>query len=133
MARVLVVDDDHGIRLLLAHLLEALGHDVVATGDADAAVARLETEQIDVALCDIVMPGHDGLWLVDQILTRFSGVAVVILTGLKQLDARVTLRPGVVAYLTKPFDEDALAEAIQLGVRERQRTPAARRPPFAFL
>ena len=120
MRTVLVVDDDPGVRDLLAHILEPLGHHVLMADNADAAIAVLQYRHVDVAVCDIVMPGHDGIWLVDQILTRFPAVAVAILTGLQELDPHVTLRPGVVAYLTKPFDEDALAEVIQLGFQQRQ-------------
>src|SRR5688572_18663787 len=100
---VLVVDDDEGVRMLLGQWVQHLGHHLRSADTAEAAITELESGTVDVALCDIRMPGADGIWLADRIRERFPYVAIVLATGLHEMDPTVTLRPGVVAYLMKPF------------------------------
>ena len=109
---ILVVDDDEATCRLLADWAHALGYRVDVTFGADSALQILRRGGIHVVLCDIVMPGHDGVWLIDQIGKHCPEVAVVVATGLTRMDPRVTLRPGVTGYLTKPFQFDELAAAI---------------------
>src|SRR5205085_4765991 len=70
-----------------------------------------------VALCDIRMPGHDGLWLAHHIRQDSPETAVIMATGVQDLDSAVTsLRRGVVDYLTKPFGRDRLRGAVERGL-----------------
>jgi DNA-binding NtrC family response regulator len=101
---ILVVDDDENIRALLRRAVEHMGHTVLDAPNATAAIDVLERNTVHLVLCDMRMPGHDGVWLVDQIVTRFPGVPVALATGVTEMDPRVTLRPGVIGYLTKPFE-----------------------------
>jgi DNA-binding NtrC family response regulator len=110
---ILVVDDDPNIRTLLRRALEHMGHQVIEAADAPSAIALLERTRVSLVLCDVRMPGLDGVWLVDQIVTRFPGVPVVLATGVTEMDPRVTLRPGVIGYLTKPFRLEPLKELIE--------------------
>jgi FixJ family two-component response regulator len=70
------------------------------------------------------MPGHDGVWLLDRIRAEHPGVAVVVATGLMEMDPLVTLRPGVVGYIVKPFGKKDVAEMVHLGLVERSRRNA---------
>jgi len=72
----------------------------------------MRTQPADVAFCDIVMPGKDGIWLIDQLRHHFPETAVVIATGLTRMDPSVTLSPRVAAYLVKPFDFEDVASAL---------------------
>ena len=118
---ILVVDDDEGVRKLLARWVEGMGYTVNVAPDAETALDIMRGIQIDVALCDIRMPGHDGIWLVDQMRRFHSGVAVVLATGLLELDPMVTLRAGVVGYIVKPFNREELERVIKRGMAERAR------------
>ena len=109
MKTILVVDDDTGIRSLLRRVLESLGHRVQEAAGALEALEVLKGTRVDLALCDVLMPGHDGIWLADQILARHPGVPVALATGLLEMDPTVTLRPGVVGYIVKPFRRHAIA------------------------
>jgi CheY-like chemotaxis protein len=109
MKTILVVDDDNGIRSLLRRVLESLGHQVQEAAGALDALELLKTSPVDLALCDVLMPGHDGIWLADQILARHPGTPVALATGLMEMDPTVTLRPGVVGYIVKPFRRQAIA------------------------
>src|SRR5262245_55471977 len=93
---ILVVDDDEGVRKLLTRWVTAMGHDAKVAPDAETALEMMGKWPIDVALCDIRMPGHDGIWLVEQMRSLFPAIAVVLATGLLEMDPMVTLRPGVV-------------------------------------
>ncbi len=110
---VLVVDDDDGIRRVLGQWVERLGYRMRSAGSADQAIEILSQEDVAVALCDIRMPDKDGIWLADQIRSRFASVAIVLVTGLHEMDVAFTLRPGIVGYVTKPFEREAISGAIK--------------------
>jgi DNA-binding NtrC family response regulator len=118
---ILVVDDDEGVCKLLARWVADMGHTVKVATDADTALAVMRACPIDVALCDIRMPGHDGIWLLDQMRRLYPGIAVVVATGLMEMDPMVTLRPGVVGYMVKPFSHEELDKFVKRGMVERKR------------
>ena len=109
---VLVVDDDEATCRLLGQWIRHLGFHVVSAFNALQALALMHAHPADVVFCDIVMPGHDGVWLIDQLRAQFPQTAVVIATGLTKMDPAVTLAPSVAAYLVKPFDFDDVASAL---------------------
>ena len=121
---ILVVDDDEGVRKLLGRWIAAMGHAVKVAPDADTALNIMRESPIDVALCDIRMPGHDGFWLLDQVRRLYPGIAVVLATGLLEMDPMVTLRPGVVGYIVKPFNREDLEQIVARGMVERKRLQA---------
>jgi putative nucleotidyltransferase with HDIG domain len=114
---VLVVDDESGVRDLLSRWLQAGGYDVAAVEGAEAALEAMGRVTAGVALCDIRMPGHDGLWLAGRLRHEYPETAVIMATGVQDVAPAVeSLRCGVVDYLTKPFGRDRLKEAIGRGV-----------------
>jgi putative nucleotidyltransferase with HDIG domain len=81
-----------------------------------------------VALCDIRMPGHDGLWLAERIRQRYPETAVIMATGVQDVAPAVeSLRQGVIDYLTKPFGRDRLREAVLRGLEWHRSAWDARR------
>ena len=121
---VLVVDDDEGVRKVLSRWVADLGYTVKTAEDADTALQIVRDSTIDVALCDVRMPGHDGIWLIEQIGRQYQEVALVLATGLVEMDPMVTLRPGVVGYIVKPFNREDLAQVIKRGMAEHKRLVA---------
>ena len=117
---VLVVDDDDGVRRVLGQWVERLGYRLRTAGSADQAIEILSQEAVAVALCDIRMPGKDGIWLADQIRARFASVAIVLVTGLHEMDVAFTLRPGIVGYVTKPFEREGISGAIRQALEWHQ-------------
>jgi cyclic di-GMP phosphodiesterase len=114
---VLIVDDEPGVRHLMRRWLESRGYTVAVAPSADQALELLATAPTAVALCDLRMPGHDGLWLAGQLRRSHPDTAVIIATGLNDVSAVVeSLRQGVVDYLTKPFERDRLCQAVSRGV-----------------
>jgi cyclic di-GMP phosphodiesterase len=114
---ILVVDDENGVRDLMSRWLKSGGYSVASASDADQALNLIEDAPPAVALCDIRMPGHDGLWLADRIRHDHPDTAVIMATGVQDVGAAVeSLRQGVVDYLTKPFGRDRLREAVTRGL-----------------
>jgi putative nucleotidyltransferase with HDIG domain len=114
---VLVVDDEFGVRDVMRRWLQAIGFSVKTAASAEHALEVMEERPAGVALCDIRMPGQDGLWLADRLRQEYPDTAVIMATGLDDVDPAVeSLRHGVVDYLTKPFGRDRLREAVSRGV-----------------
>jgi two-component system response regulator AtoC len=118
--RILVVDDDEALRESLALLLAAEGYEVVTAGDANGALARLE-EPVDVVLCDVRMPGRDGLELLPELIRRLPGAPVLLMSAYGSGDLAVeALKRGAFDYLAKPFQPSEVLLAIKKA-RERER------------
>jgi putative two-component system response regulator len=114
---ILVVDDDINIRELVGEWLATNGHRVVMAANAEEALWHVRRAPPAVAVCDIRMPGHDGLWLAQRIRTDAPETALIMATGVHDVGAAVlSLRQGVIDYLTKPFGRDRLREAVMRGL-----------------
>ncbi|HEY3050850.1 MAG TPA: response regulator [Gaiellaceae bacterium] len=115
MASVLVIDDEGPIRLLCRVNLEAAGMEVYEAEDGPSGVEVARSEQPDVILLDVMMPGMDG-WEVFGVLLRDERTAtipIVFLTARAELrDQARGLELGGVDYVTKPFDPLELAPMV---------------------
>ena len=126
-ASVLVVDDETGVRDLLTRWL-AGGYDVQTASSASEALQRVNGDPPAVAVCDIRMPGHDGLWLAQQIRKTAPETAVIMATGVQDAASAVTIvQRGAIDYLTKPFGRDRLQESVSRGVEWHRSAREARR------
>jgi putative two-component system response regulator len=125
---VLVVDDETCVRELMARWLASGGYEVRTAGTADEALQRIHDQPPAVALCDVRMPGHDGLWLAHQIRHDAPETAVIMATGVLDVGSAVTsLRQGVIDYLTKPFGRDRLRESVVRGIEWHKAARDSRR------
>ena len=137
MSSVLIVDDEPLIRELLARWLAPAGYDIREAPDAESALAIVDGAGPDVVMCDVRMPGHGGVWLVEQLHQRFPAVAVVLATANDGLPPGVSLKSGVVDYLVKPLDSNRVLAAVGRAVEWRKAALASeqRQPggadPFA--
>jgi DNA-binding NtrC family response regulator len=119
-ARVLVVDDEDGVRALIVRWARELGCTVDEAASAADALAAFDAHPAAIVLADIFMPLHDGHWLVSEIRARAPSTAVVMVTGRQDVRAAVTsLQHGLADYLVKPFGRERLREAIERGLAWR--------------
>src|SRR5215470_219864 len=124
---VLVVDET-SVRELMARWLASGGYSVRTASNAEEALQRVHVEAPAVALCDIRMPGHDGLWLAQHIRHDAPETAVIMATGVQDVGSAVTsLRQGVIDYLTKPFGRDRLRESVLKGIEWHRTAIESRR------
>ena len=137
MARILVVDDDEGVRTFLAEALEADGHDVQQASDGAAAIRRLEAESFHVLVTDLRMPVMDGMALVRRARAEQPELEIVVLTAHGTIETAIeAMKLGAFDYLQKPVEGPAelrlvVARAVERRVlRARSRRGRrARRPP----
>jgi len=109
---VLVVDDEAGFRELLTRILESAGCEVRTAHNAHAALQSIGEAGPAVALCDVHMPGPDGIWLAAQIRAISPATAVVLATSDDTIPPADSFRRGIVAYLVKPFERRAVLSAV---------------------
>jgi response regulator RpfG family c-di-GMP phosphodiesterase len=102
--RILVVDDDLSIRLLLKARLQNAGFDVQEASDAREALGILTTTSFDLALLDVRMPGMSGLELLPQLVKNYGQTGVVMLTACDDVSLAVqAMQMGAVDYILKSF------------------------------
>ena len=117
---MLVVDDDLENGELVVRRLGGLGFEAVAFDRPSAAVANLETDEWDVVLTDLEMPGMTGLELCHEVLARAPDVPVVLMTGYGTMESVLSaLRAGAYDFLTKPVGVDALDVAMARAMEHR--------------
>jgi response regulator RpfG family c-di-GMP phosphodiesterase len=115
MSSVLVVDDEAAMRNLMMRWVERSGHHASTAASADEAMDVLAQQLPAVAVCDVRMPGHDGLWLADRIRREYPDTAVIMASGARDIDPRIAEHTGAVDYLSKPFGRDRLLFALERG------------------
>jgi len=114
MRRVLVVDDEENIRLVLETLLERQGFQVQTAADAEQALAGLERFDPDFVIADVRMPGMSGISLCEQIKARGSAATVIVTSAYGSVDlALEALQAGAYDYVAKPFEKDAIVLALR--------------------
>jgi two-component system OmpR family response regulator len=120
---ILVVDDHHDIRGLLAKYLAKHGHRVSTAADAAAARKLLRAGAIDLVVLDIMMPGEDGLQLCRD-LRAAGDLPIILLTAMaEETDRVVGLEMGADDYVTKPFNPRELLARIKAVLRRSQSLP----------
>ena len=125
MSRVLVIDDDDVVRMLVVEILESAGHEVIAAEGAERALGLLENSDFDLVVSDVVMPGLSGLELLEIVRQRRASLPIVLVTGAGTYDTlSQALTRGAAGLVTKPFTHadlrQAVAEALDRADRSRE-------------
>ena len=109
MARLLVVDDESGIRGALVQVFEYEGHDVRAAEDGHAGIALASEFRPDVIFLDVKMPGLDGLDVLERLRGEDPSALVIMISGHGTIDTAIeATRKGAYDFLEKPLDTDRL-------------------------
>jgi two-component system response regulator MprA len=118
--RVLIVDDDPGVRIALARALEVDGYLVTQAEDGAQALAALAGARADAVVLDVAMPGMSGLEVCARLRDTGNEVAVLMLTARDEIDDRVAgLDAGADDYLVKPYALRELKARLRALLRRR--------------
>ena len=118
--RILVVDDEDTIRLVLAKYLRTRGVDVATAEAGDAALETLAGARFDLMLCDVRMPGLSGVEIVVPALEIDPDLGIVMLSAVNDAPtATEAMTHGVLDYLTKPIELSDLHDAVQRALHRR--------------
>jgi CheY-like chemotaxis protein len=111
--KILIVDDEQFVRDLLEKVLRRRGHEVVAACDAVQALAALESDDFNLLLTDVVMPGMDGFDLLRRVKSAYPDMKVIVLTGYaRKQSISDFLLYGADDYLSTPFPVHELGGAV---------------------
>jgi CheY-like chemotaxis protein/GGDEF domain-containing protein len=120
-ARILAVDDQRYFRELIEGMLVDAGYTVETCGSGEEALQRLEHEDFDVILTDLVMPEIDGAELVRRVRERRPEQDIVMVTGVVDVKTAVeTMKLGATDYILKPFDRGLLVDALEKILTQRR-------------
>nr|AAL38199.1 putative response regulator RR23 [Listeria monocytogenes] len=109
MKQILVVDDDRHILKLVGHYLRAEGFHVLEASDGVEAEKIVETEQVHLAVIDVMMPNMDGFELCQKMRASYPDIPVIMLTAKDALaDKSRGFEVGTDDYVTKPFEPEEL-------------------------
>jgi two-component system response regulator GlrR len=118
---VLLVDDDESLLRLMAIRLKGEGYNVQCAGGGREALRLINTQNFDVVLSDLRMPGLDGLSLFEEIMGLGKDVPVILMTAHGTIqDAVEATQRGVFGFLTKPIDHDELRSLMEKAVSQSQ-------------
>jgi putative two-component system response regulator len=125
MNRILVIDDEAVIRMLVVEILESAGYDVTSAESAERALALLDKEEFDLVVSDVIMPGLSGLELLEAVRARRASLPVVLVTGAGTYETlSQALTRGAAGLVTKPFAhsdlQSAVADALERAARSRE-------------
>lgn len=111
--KVLVVDDQNGIRVLLMEVFGNEGYDMFQAANGKIALEIVKQQSPDLMLLDMKIPGMDGLDILKHVKQIDPGVKVIMMTAYGELDLiKEATDYGALMHFTKPFDIDELRDAV---------------------
>lgn len=111
--KILIVDDQFGIRVLLQEVLQREGYAIFQAPNGPTALELVRTENPDLVLLDMKIPGMDGLEILRNIRKLELDTKVIMMTAYGELDLiQEAMEMGALAHFTKPFDIDELRQAV---------------------
>jgi DNA-binding NtrC family response regulator len=120
---VLLAEDEETIAVTLSHALEDAGHKVTHAPDARSALAKLESDDPDVVVTDIRMPGGSGMDVLARSVELDARRPVLLMTGYGTVEQAVeAMRVGAAHYIQKPFRNEAVVQLVERFGRERALT-----------
>jgi len=119
-SRILIIDDEPDMLSACAKIISVLGNDPVPVSDAQKAIKFLEEEEFDLIFCDLLMPEHDGMEVLEICQKLAPNTPVIIFSAYGTIDRAVAaMKAGAFDFIEKPFDANNLKILIEKGLRQR--------------
>ncbi|MFQ3619156.1 MAG: response regulator, partial [Cyanobacteriota bacterium] len=122
--RLLLIDDDPNLILLVKDYLEFRGYEVITSENGQEALEVLQKETPDMIICDVMMPQMDGYSLVEQVRKdpRTSWIPVLFLSAKGQSQDKIKgLNTGADVYMVKPFEPEELVAQVESSLKQASR------------
>jgi len=114
MSKILVIDDERSIRNTLKDILEYEKYEVDLAEDGKKGIDKVKQAEYDIVLCDIKMPGIDGIEVLEQLQELSSDTPVVMISGHGNIDTAVeSIKKGAYDFIEKPLDLNRLLITIR--------------------
>ncbi|QIA09734.1 sigma-54-dependent transcriptional regulator [Draconibacterium halophilum] len=114
MSKILVIDDERSIRNTLKDILEYEKYEVDLAEDGTKGIEKIRTAEYDIVLCDIKMPGLDGIEVLERLVVLAPDTPVVMISGHGNIDTAVdSIKKGAFDYIEKPLDLNRLLITIR--------------------
>jgi DNA-binding response OmpR family regulator len=115
--RVLIVEDDPDLLVVLRVNLTAMGVEPILAGDGRTAISRIQAERPDAVVLDVMLPGIDGWSVLEDLHAMGDPVPIVVCSAKKDIEDMERARElGATGYVVKPFDIDRLIDAVMEAV-----------------
>jgi len=125
--KILIVDDEEGMRRLLSRILTREGYETIAVGSGEEALQEIAAEQFDLVITDIQMSGMSGVELLQELKSFDPSLPILVITAYGTVESAVqALRSGAYDYITKPFEGDEIRLTVAKAF-ERERLLAENR------
>lgn len=119
--KILIVDDQNGIRILLMELFGNEGYEMYQAANGKAALEVVEKDNPDLVLLDMKIPGMDGLEILKHIKSTHPQIKVIMMTAYGELDIIKQAKDlGAISHFTKPFDIDEMRNVVDQNLRGNQ-------------
>jgi DNA-binding NtrC family response regulator len=120
MKKILIVDDELNMRLVLSAMLKKEGYEISAASDGKEALQILKSNKFAVVITDLKMPGIDGMELLSAMTEHYPEIPVIMITAHGTIATAVeALKKGAFDYITKPFDLDDLKNIVSKAIKTR--------------
>jgi len=107
---ILVVDDEELVRKMVVTFLSKLGHSCLTAIDGVDALGKMKGNKIDAVVTDIKMPNMDGIGLVSEVLTKYPGIPIMVMTAFEEeYSAGIAISVGAREFIKKPFSLEEFA------------------------
>ena len=121
MEKILVVDDERGLREVLSIMLKRAGYAVTEASDGDEAIGHMSKEIFDLVITDLRMPKVDGMAVLKAVKSSSPETVVLVITAFATADSAVdAMKQGAYDYLTKPFQVDEVQLIIRNALEKRR-------------
>src|SRR5512145_896077 len=120
MDRILIVDDELNMRLVLAAMLKREGYEVASAADGAEALSILKSGPVAAVVTDLKMPHIDGMELLNRVSMEYPDIPVIIITANGTVATAVeALKKGALDYITKPFELEEMKSVISKAIKTR--------------